>query len=153
MDLSELPYEFNKIHNRYLFCIIDHFSKFGMAFIIENKEANTILKYLKLALECNGYPEEIGSDNGREFKNNLIENYLKENNIKFIHGAPYNRHSQGVVERFHQTIKDLIYSVYMEKNKNFDIKDCLNISLKKYNNHIHSATKYKPNEIFYSNSF
>ena len=52
MDLSEL-------HNRYLFCIIDHFSKFGMAFIFENKEANTILKYLKLALDCNGYPEEI----------------------------------------------------------------------------------------------
>ena len=40
----------------------------------------------------------------------------------------------------------------MEKNKNFDIKDCLDISLKKYNNHRHSATKYKPNEIFYSNS-
>ena len=151
MDSSELLYELNKIHNRYFFCIIDHFSKFWMAFIIENKEANIILKYLKLALECNGYPEEIGSDNGREFKNNLIENYLKENNIKFIHWAPYNPHSQGVVERFHQTIKDLIYSVYMEKNKNFDIKDCLDISLKKYNNHRHSATKYKPNEIFYSN--
>ena len=29
----------------------------------------------------------------------------------------------------------------------------MDISLKKYNNHIHSATKYKPNEIFYSNSF
>ena len=51
MDLSELPYEINKNKNIYLFCIIDHFSKYGMAFIIENKEANTILKYLKLALE------------------------------------------------------------------------------------------------------
>ena len=28
----------------------------------------------------------------------------------------------------------------------------LNIVLKKYNNHEHSSTKYKPNEIFYSNS-
>lgn len=46
MDLSELPYELNKSKTIYLFCIIDHFSKYGMAFIIENKEANTILKYL-----------------------------------------------------------------------------------------------------------
>ena len=141
MDLSELPQKLNKNKNEYLFCIIDHFSKFGIAFIIENKEANTILKYLKLALECNEYPEEIGSDKGREFKNNLIENYLKEHDITFIHGAPYNPHSQGVVERFHQTIKDLLYSIYTEKNKNFDLKDCLDISLKKYNNHIHLANK------------
>ena len=28
----------------------------------------------------------------------------------------------------------------------------MDITLKKYNNHIHTATKYKPNEIFYSNS-
>ena len=97
MDLSELPYELNKIQTGYLFCIIDHLSKYEMAFIIENKEVNTILKHLKLALECNGYPEEIESDKGREFKNNLIENYLKENNITFIHCAPYNPHSQGLL--------------------------------------------------------
>ena len=46
--------------------------------IIENKESNTILKYLKITLETNGFPEEIGSDNGKEFKNALIENYLKK---------------------------------------------------------------------------
>ena len=57
MDLSKLPHELNKIKNEYLFCIREHFSKYRMAFIIENKEANTILKYLKLTLECNGYPE------------------------------------------------------------------------------------------------
>ena len=84
MDLPELPYELNKNKNIYLFCIIDHFSKNGNAFIIENKEVNTTSKYLKLFLKCNDYPEEIGSDNGIEFKNNLIENYLKENNITFI---------------------------------------------------------------------
>ena len=65
MDLSELPFEISKDKN-YLFSIIDHFSKYGMAFIIYNKESKTIFKYLKIALEVNGFPEEIGSDNGRE---------------------------------------------------------------------------------------
>ena len=151
MDITEVPDELISDTRKYLFCIIDHFSKYGMAFIINNKEATTILKYLKIALEANGFPEEIGSDNGKEFKNKLIENYLEENNIKFIHGAPYNPHSQGVVERFHQTIKDLLYSIYQDE-KNMELKECLDIALKKYNNHLHSATMYKPNEVFYANS-
>ena len=38
----------------------------------------------------------------------------------------------------------------MCENKNqFDLKECLEIVLKKYNNHLHSSTKYKPNEIFF----
>ena len=71
MDLTELPKDLLKEKEEKfdLFNIIDHFSKFGMSFLLENKEAKTILHYLEFALECYGMPEEIGSDNGREFKN------------------------------------------------------------------------------------
>ena len=130
MDLSELPKELNTNKMSYLFSIIVQFSKFGMAFIVENKEATIILKYLKIALECNGYQEELGSDNGKEFKNKIIENYLKEHDIKYILCAPYNPHSQGVVERFHQTLKDLIYSIYSDDNSNFILKEALEIAKK-----------------------
>ena len=122
--------------------IIDHFSKFGISFLLENKEAKIILHYLELALEYYGMPEEIGKDNGKEFKNINIENYLAKKEIKIIHGISYNPHSQGVVERFHQTIKDMLYSKYAE----------LEIVVKKYNNHVNSATKTPPSIIFYSNS-
>ena len=123
-----------------------------MSFLIKNKEAKTILYNLNFALECYGYPEEIGTDNGKEFKNKIIEDFLTEKNIKFIQGMPYNPHSQGVVERFHQTIKDMLFCKYAEAPKKFDIKDSLEIVVKKYNNHVHSSTKYSPNSIFYSNS-
>ena len=83
-----------------------------MSYLIENKKSSTIYKNLKFALDCNGFPYEIGSDNGKEFRNELIENYLKSKNIKYIHGMPYNPHSQGVVERFHKQLKiDYIVSV------------------------------------------
>ena len=64
------------------------FFKYGISYAIENKEGNTILKNLKIALECNGFPEEIGSDNGKEFRNHQIEDYLKDKIIKYIHGNP-----------------------------------------------------------------
>ena len=151
MDLTEIPIELKSNNNfNYLFNIIDHFSKFGISIPVINKEAKTILESLKIAFECNGFPEEIGSDNGKEFKNTLIEGYLKEKNIKFIHGMPYNPHSQGVVERFHKTIKDYLYSIYSDDKDNFDLRRSVDIVVKKYNNHKHRTTKYTPNQIFYS---
>ena len=78
MDLTELPIDIKtKSKYVYLFNIIDHFSKFGMSYLLENKEANNIFKNLKNTLECNGFPEELGADNWKEFKNKLIEDYLK----------------------------------------------------------------------------
>ena len=84
-----------------------------MSIPLENKESNTIFNNLKVALECNGFPIEIGSDNGKEFRNNIFENYLKEKNIKLIHDLRYNPHSQGVFWRFHETTK-MHYIVYIQ---------------------------------------
>ena len=42
--------------------------------------------------------------------------------------------------------------MYSDNPVLFNIKDCLEIVNKKYNNHIHSTTKYTPNHIFYSNN-
>ena len=72
-----------------------------MTFPIENKKTSTIFNLLKLALQCNGFPYEKRSDKGKEFCNELIENYMNSKNIKYIHEMPYNPHSQEVVERFH----------------------------------------------------
>ena len=63
MDITEIPSEL-KVNNSYIYLFNN----------IENKEANMIYKNQKLALGCNGYPEEIGSYNGKEFKYSLFEN-------------------------------------------------------------------------------
>ena len=44
-------------------------------------------------------------DNGEEFRNKVMKNYLKENNIDHIIEGPYNSQHQGVVEAFNKTIK------------------------------------------------
>ena len=58
---------------------------------------------------------------GKEFKNKLIEDYLKGRNINFMYGLPYNPHSQSLVERFHKTIKEVLYFLYFYNNESFDI--------------------------------
>ena len=55
-----------------------------------------------------------------------------------------------MVERFHKTIKETLYCLYSDDKEKFDIKECLETVLKKYNNHKHTTTKFCPNMIFYS---
>ena len=57
---------------------------------------------------------------------------------------PYNPYSHGVVERFHKTIKDTLCYIHNDDLENFDIRERLEIVIKKYNNYIHSSTKYTP---------
>ena len=45
---------------------------------------------------------------------------------------------------------DGLYCLYVDDPDNFEIKQSLELIIKKYNNHTHSSTKYTPNEIFYS---
>ena len=44
-------------------------------------------------------------DNGEEFRNKVMENYLKENNIDHIIEGPYNSQNQGAVDAFNKTFK------------------------------------------------
>ena len=44
-------------------------------------------------------------DNGEEFRNKVMEKFLKENTIDHIIWGPYNSQHQGVVEAFNKTIK------------------------------------------------
>jgi hypothetical protein len=53
-----------------MFVLIDHGSKFGWAFLIADKRAESILQCLKPVLENpNNIPNEIQFDNGKEFVN------------------------------------------------------------------------------------
>ena len=73
----------------YLFSINDVFSKFGANYISNNKKSETILYYLKLFINIHGKPNSIHSENGKEFKNEIIEAYCKNNYINLIHGRLY----------------------------------------------------------------
>ena len=155
MDLTMLPDELMEINDKinyiYMFNIIGHFSKYGISFLIGDKTSKSILNKLKIVFDCYEYPQEICSDNGSEFKNGIVENFLNENKIKFIHGRPYNTHSQRVVERYHQTIKDMLYCFISDNENDQDLKESLEIVTKMYNNHKHSSTQFTPNEVFFLN--
>ena len=86
-------------------------------------------------------PNFIESDRGKEFYNNIFQDFLNKNDIKI-----YSKNSSyGAVfaERFNRTIRDLLKRPVFEKGDGKWI-DILPTITKQYNNRIHSSTKLTP---------
>lgn len=84
-----------------------------------------MLDKIKEFIKKNRMPTKILTDNGKEFKNNSFKKYYNRNDIIYINGSPRHPQTQGVVERYNRTIKELlnnIYLVYQLKNKVFSIE-------------------------------
>ena len=88
-------------------------------------------------------PNLIEADRGKEFYNNIFQDFLNKNDIKL-----YSRNSSyGAVfaERFNRTIRDLLKKIVFEQG---DAKwiDVLPTITKQNNNRIHSSTKLSPKD-------
>jgi len=57
-------YPENKSIYKYLFCIVDHFSKYAKTYLMETKTAFEVLDKLKNYIKEIGKPEIIQSDKG-----------------------------------------------------------------------------------------
>ena len=92
--LMDITYLKNDIYKKkttfkYIIDFIDHFTKFYLGFLIKDKCTETILKYIKLFIQINKKLKIFQCDNGTEFANHLISNFMESQNIKLIHSRPH----------------------------------------------------------------
>ena len=141
LDLKDYGPENNRGY-RYVLVIIDNFSKFGWTVPLKNKNAQTIKDSLEnIIINSKRKPNLIETDRGKEFYNNIFQDFLNKNNIKL-----YSRSSSyGAVfaERFNRTIRDLLKKIVFERGDANWI-DVLPTITKQYNNRIHTSTKLTP---------
>ena len=127
---------------RYVLVTIDNFSKYGWTIPLKNKNAQTIKdSFENILISSRRKPNLIESDRGKEFYNNIFQDFLNKNNIKL-----YSRNSSYgavIAERFNRTIRDLLKRPVFEKGDGNWI-DVLPTITKQYNTRIHSLTKLTP---------
>ena len=115
-----------------------------MSIPVENNNGINILCCLKEFINYVGKPKELESDNGAEYKNNLIKNFLDDNNIIHIFSSPRHPKSNGVVELVHKEVRKNILNKINEIVDDVTFKnvilECVNI----HNNNIHTVTGFKP---------
>ena len=92
--------------NKHILTIIDHLTGWPEAFPIPDKSADTIVSvYINQYLPVYMYPRYILSDNGTEFKNNLMDHVLKQLGIERIFSTPCYPQSNEKIEVFHKYLK------------------------------------------------
>src|SRR5438105_10338203 len=93
--------------NKYGFVIVDEYSCYTWVFFLQDKSEvqETFKKFIRRAQnEFEVKIKRIRSDNGSEFKNKSIEEFLDEEGITHEFSAPYTPQQNGVVERKNWTL-------------------------------------------------
>jgi transposase InsO family protein len=96
--------------NKYGLVIIDYYSRFTWVFFLHDKSETQVVlkKFLKRAQnEFDGKIKKIRSDNGTEFNNTQVEDYLDEEGIKYEFLAPYTPQQNGVAEMKNMTLIEM----------------------------------------------
>ena len=143
LDLKDYGPKNNRGY-RYVLVTIDNFSKFGWTTPLKNKNAQTIKdSFENILISSKRKPNLIETDRGKEFYNNIFQEFLNKNNIKL-----YSRNSSyGAVfaERFNRTIRDLLKKIVFEQGDGNWI-DILPTITEQYNNRRHTSTKLSPKD-------
>lgn len=100
----------------YLSTILDDFSRYVVAWkLCSTMKAHDVTDTLELALAAAGLDQadvnkrpRLLSDNGSSYVSGDIADWLEEQGMNHVRGAPYHPMTQGKIERWNQTLKNRI---------------------------------------------
>jgi transposase InsO family protein len=100
----------------YLSTILDDYSRYIIAWkLCTTMKADDVTDTLKLALEASGcdsanviHKPRLLSDNGSSYISGDLADWLEDQKMDHVRGAPYHPQTQGKIERWHQTLKNRI---------------------------------------------
>ncbi len=91
--------------NRYIVMAIDYFTKWPIAKALKEAMAKAVSKFIYQKIICeHGCPEVLQSDRRTHFINRIIEDLMEKFRIKHCLSLPYHSQTNGLVERFNQTL-------------------------------------------------
>lgn len=127
---------------------VDKFSRFGTLIPIKSRAITHVRKGLSKYFGIFGTPQLMVSDNEPSIRSIEVRGMLQDLNVQQYFTPTNHSQTNGIVERFHSTIAE-IFRCNRHKYENLPVKDFFNICCTLYNNAVHSATNFKPREIFY----
>ena len=144
-DLVDMQ-SFSKYNDgiKYILNVIDVFSKYAWSIPIRDKTGKNITEaFNKILKQSNRKPDKLWVDQGSEFFNRVMDQWLKSNDIE-----RYNTFNEGkavVVERFNRTIKSRMWK-FFSANNTYRYIDVLDELIRQYNNSRHRSIKMNPVE-------
>lgn len=123
---------------------MDLFSKY--AWVDAAKSPATAARVLGL-LKSLPEPRRLQTDNGAEFNNEIVSEYLTTRGINKVNSLPYKSTSQGAIEKFNQTLKQKLQKWEYENRKGIT-KEIIQQIVSGYNASHHSTIGAVPEDVF-----
>ena len=124
---------------------VDAYSKWPEVIIMPSTTSEKTIDVLRAMFAQHGLPEHLVSDNGPQFTSTEFKQFLEGNHIKHILSAPYHPASNGLAERFVQTLKRNLKATAKEGKT---IQHRLAEFLFEYRATPHATTNVSPSKLF-----
>ena len=144
------PLPKTKSGNQYFLTVMCASTRFPEAIPLRNISAKTIVKALIKFFTLVGLPKSIQSDQGSNFMSGLFQQVMDELGIKQYRSSAYHPESQGALERFHQTLKNMIRSYCFYTNRDWD--EGVNLLLFAVRETVQESLGYSPFELVFGHS-
>lgn len=133
--------------NRYILVVCDYATRYPEAVPLRTIDAERIAEELVGIFARVGLPGEILTDQGSNFMSQLLKELYKLLHIKPIRTSPYHPQTDGLVERFNQTLKAMLRKSAVEEGKDWD--KLLPYLLFAYREVPQASTGFSPFELLY----
>lgn len=141
------PLPRSKRGNQYLLTIIDAATRYPEAIPMKNITTRNVVKALVKFFTQVGLPVEVQTDQGSNFTSGLFEKVMKSLGITQYRSTAYHPQSQGVVERFHHTLKTMIRAYCLETGSEWD--DAIDLLLFSIRDSVQESLGYSPFQLVY----
>lgn len=114
------PLEKSSAGHQYILVVCDYATRFPEAFPPRSVTTTKLISALVQLFSLVGIPEEILTDQGTNFMSCLMSQLHKELGITAIRTTPYHPETDGLVERFNQTLKRMLRKFVSDTGKDWD---------------------------------
>jgi transposase InsO family protein len=134
--------------NVHIVTAIDYFSRYVVAKAVKVKSGKAALNFLYEEIITKfGVPEVIITDRAKAFMEGEFQEYLKKMKIRHTPTSSYHPRSNGMVERMHSTLKNMLRKLSSVNIHRWD--DHLNEALLAMRIRRHSVTQFSPFYLLY----
>jgi hypothetical protein len=142
------PLPITSNNNRYIIVAMDYFTKWPEAKAIADIKAETVAKFIYEEIICrHGTPEELLSDRGLSFMNQVVDQLCAKFQVKHRLTSPYRPQTNGMIERFNRTLGECIAKLINDNDKEWD--EYISSVLFAYRTMKHKSTGYSPFYLMY----
>ncbi|XP_051500808.1 uncharacterized protein LOC127409893 [Myxocyprinus asiaticus] len=119
MDLVG-PLERSARGHRFVLVLVDYATRYPEAMPLRNISAHSVAEALFKIISRVGIPKEILTDQGTTFMSQTLRELYELLNIKSIRTSVYHPQTDGLVERFNKTLKNMICKFVHDDARNWD---------------------------------